>query len=99
MCDLVPAEPYPVLGHHAHDILKLGLRRDRVHLGRVDSRDLLRHHRGASPGQRPDSASLSRGAGGEHDGFVPDRKVHRAGDEALLAGFPVQPGRLVDHVR
>jgi hypothetical protein len=45
------------------------------------------------------SASPSGGAGRSHDGFVPDREVHRAGDEAFLVGFPVQRGRLVDHVR
>src|SRR5580692_1913977 len=36
---------------------------------------------------------------GEHDGFVPDREVHRAGDEAPLVGFLMQQGRLLDHVR
>src|SRR5258708_19758817 len=59
--------PDPVLGHDAHDLLEWGLWRNRVHLGCVDSRDRLRHHRGASLGQRPDDVpltddSLDRGA-------------------------------------
>src|SRR5436305_14127913 len=45
------------------------------------------------------SVSLFCGTGRSHDGFVPDREVHRAGDEALLMGFAMQPGRLLDHIR
>jgi len=51
--------PHPALGHQAHDLLDRGLRRDGVHLGGVDGRDRLRHHRGASPGQRPDYVPLA----------------------------------------
>ena len=48
---------------------------------------------------RAGSAASSRPELSQHDGFVPDREVHRAGDEALLMGFAMQPGGLVDHVR
>jgi len=51
--------PYPVLGHHADDLLDRGLRRDRAHLGGADGHDRLRHHRGAALGQRPDDIPLT----------------------------------------
>src|SRR5262252_5071761 len=51
--------PDSALGHHAHDVLDRGLRRDRVHLGCVDGRDRLGHHRGAPLGQRPDDVPFA----------------------------------------
>src|SRR5580704_9473542 len=51
--------PHPALGHHAHDLLNRGLRRDRLNLCCVDGRDRLTHHRSASPGQRLDDVSLA----------------------------------------
>src|SRR6266496_3389288 len=89
--------PDPVLGHDAHDLLDLGLWRNRVHLGCVDSRDRLGHHRGASLGQRPDDVpltgdSVDRGAVvrdddgadpvfGEHREKVPHVGVRGDGDD------------------
>src|SRR5258707_15818092 len=88
--------PDPVLGHDAHDLLEWGLWRNRVHLGCVDGRDRLRHHCGASLGQRPDDVpltddSLDRGAVvrdddstdpvfGEHREKVPHVRVRSDGD-------------------
>src|SRR5690348_15038167 len=89
--------PDPVLGHDAHDLLNWGLWRNRVHLGCVDSRDRLRHHRGAPLGQGPDDVpftgdSVDRGAVvrdddgadpvfGEHREKVPHVGVRGDGDD------------------
>src|SRR4249920_2402356 len=89
--------PDPVLGHDAHDLLNWGLWRDCVHLGCGDSGDRLRHHRGASLGQRPDDVpltgdSVDRGAVvrdddstdsvfGEHREKVPHVGVRGDGDD------------------
>ena len=71
-------------------------RRDRVHLGRVDGRDQLGHHRGASLAERPDDIPLTgdpvdRGAVvrdddgtdpvlGEHRQQAPHRRIRGNGD-------------------
>ena len=64
--------PHPALGHHAHDLVERDVRRDRVHVGRVDVRDRLGHHGGAPLGEGPDDVPLAddpadRGAVGGHD--------------------------------
>ncbi len=75
--------PHPVLGHHAHDLLDRGPRRDRAYLGCVDSRDRLRHRRRASLGERPDDVPLTgdpvdRGAVvGDDDSADPVLGEHR----------------------
>src|SRR6202161_21445 len=94
------------------DLLRLGLHR--LPIGQVPLlRSLapaLASYDGASELERgldilltgPTDSLHPRPAGiaaAEHDGFVPDGEVHRAGDEAFLVGFPMQPGGLVDHVR